>query len=624
MRNRPKFFSYITIVILLFTISFSSAQNARVLDSLIEQYELGKVEGNNLPILKQIAEKLQNPERKMKYAELLIQEAATDTNDLFLISGYLQKGHAFQLKGDYADALEAYFKSRDFSVNYGDDLGVAAATISIANTYAMIGNFNTANDYYNNGIESLRKIGDSIRIATALQNAGDFAFKAGFYDEALEYLEESKEIFSRKNFQIGLAYSIGTIGMVYADQNKEELARENMNQAIAMLEEQKQYYPISEFLISFSNIYKKQDEIDLAISYATRSLNLAREYNLKDQISEANLKLSELYRQKGDYKLAHDYYRDHIKFRDSITNVGAVQEMARIRTDNEIARKQAEIDLMEQQRRTQKFIGIATAVALLSIIIIAIGLYRRNKYINKTKKIIENERNRSDKLLLNILPEETARELKFAGRVKSKKFEMVSVLFADIVGFTKISETFSPEDLVKKVDNYFSKFDQLMEKYSLEKIKTMGDCYMCAGGLPFPSKEHAVNIVLVAFEMMDYMNEMRMKNKELYNFHLRIGINSGPVVAGVVGSKKFSYDIWGDTVNIASRMESSSEMDKINVSANTYELIKDDFICEYRGEIEVKNKGSMRMYYVKDVKNKALRDDLSTKIPKDDLIKKPV
>lgn len=593
----------------------SNAQDVKLADSLIEQYELGKINGSVLPILKEITVNLNDPERKMKYADILTREATADSNYFYLISSYLQKGHAYQLKADYADALKSYFKSRDYAVRENDELGIGAATISIANTYAMSGNPKTANKYYNDGIEALRKTGDSVKIATSLQNAGDFANKAGLYPEALDYLEESKEIFSKLNFKVGIAYSIGTIGMVYANQNKEILARNNMNEAIEILEAQKQYYPIAEFLISISKIYAKQNELGPAISYAERSLNLAKEYNLKDQISEANLELSKLYRQEGNYELAYKYYTDHISFRDSITNLGAVQEMARIRTDSEIARKQAEIDLMEQQKKTQQVIGIATAVALISIIIIALGLYRRNRFINKTRQIIEKERNRSDKLLLNILPEETAYELKHVGKVKSKKFNSVSVLFADIVGFTKISEALTPEDLVKKVDNYFSKFDQLMEKYSLEKIKTMGDCYMCAGGLPFPSRDHATNIILAAFEMINYMAEMRMKDKELRNFHLRIGVNSGPVVAGVVGSKKFSYDIWGDTVNIASRMESSSEVDRINISANTYELIKADFDCEYRGEIEVKNKGTMRMFYVKQIKNPALRDQLNDSTP---------
>ena len=172
-------------------------------------------------------------------------------------------------------------------------------------------------------------------------------------------------------------------------------------------------------------------------------------------------------------------------------------------------------------------------------------------------------------------------------------------MFTDFEGFTKYAEKLTPEKLVESVDYYFSKFDEIIEKYDLEKIKTVGDAYMCAGGLPFPTKDHATKMVLAAFEIAEFV-EMSKKNTTIdqTRYSIRIGICSGPVIAGVVGLKKFSYDIWGDTVNIASRMEANSEPGKINISESTFELIKDTFHCEYRGGIEVKNKGLMKMYFV--------------------------
>ena len=172
-------------------------------------------------------------------------------------------------------------------------------------------------------------------------------------------------------------------------------------------------------------------------------------------------------------------------------------------------------------------------------------------------------------------------------------------MFSDFKGFTSYSETLSPEALVETIGFYFSKFDAIIEKYGLEKIKTIGDAYMCAGGLPFPSDNHAENMIKAAMEITEFVAKTKSDvNAKALNFDIRVGINTGPVVAGVVGAKKFAYDIWGDTVNIASRMESASEPGKINISENTYEIIKGHFDCEYRGELAAKNKGKMKMYFV--------------------------
>jgi len=332
---------------------------------------------------------------------------------------------------------------------------------------------------------------------------------------------------------------------------------------------------------------------------------MGTQYGLKEQIRDANMLLSELYEEFGDPGEALKYYKGFTLYKDSISNVGLVQEMARLRTDYEIDQKQAEVDLLEKEaeirelreKRQNAVLYITIAILLLAFVL-AIGLYRRYKYIRKTRDIIEKEKARSDELLLNILPEETAEELKNHGRVSAKKFDSVSVLFADFVGFTSYSEKMSPEDLVKTVDYYFSRFDQAAENHGLEKIKTMGDCYMCAGGLPFPSEDHAIRMARFAREIVSIVSEDGFS--EVTGFEIRVGIHTGPVVAGVVGTKKFAYDIWGDTVNIAARMESTSQPGKINVSESTYQLIKGAFECEFRGMIEVKNKGMLKMYFLKD------------------------
>ena len=220
------------------------------------------------------------------------------------------------------------------------------------------------------------------------------------------------------------------------------------------------------------------------------------------------------------------------------------------------------------------------------------------------------EKKKTDELLLNILPVETADELKATGSAKAKNYESVSVMFADFKDFTKISETMHPEELVSELNYCFSAFDVIIHKYNIEKIKTIGDAYMCVAGLPVKNNTHFYDIVNASLEIRDFMLEHK-KQREARGetpFEIRIGINTGSVVAGIVGLNKFAYDIWGHTVNIASRMESSSEPGKINISGSTYALIKNEFNCTLRGKIKPKGLDEIEMYFVDGVKVNYMSD----------------
>jgi class 3 adenylate cyclase len=218
-------------------------------------------------------------------------------------------------------------------------------------------------------------------------------------------------------------------------------------------------------------------------------------------------------------------------------------------------------------------------------------------FIRKSKAEISKEKDRAENLLLNILPEEVARELKEKGKATARKYEKVSILFTDFKEFTQVASNLSPETLVGELNKFFMVFDAVCDKYKIEKIKTIGDAYMAAGGLPLPLDISVKNTVLAALEMTRFVAE-RKETPKL--FEMRAGIHTGPVVAGIVGVRKFQYDVWGDTVNIASRMESAGEPGRVNISKTTYDLIRDDpdFTFEYRGCIEAKGKGKVEMYFV--------------------------
>ena len=222
----------------------------------------------------------------------------------------------------------------------------------------------------------------------------------------------------------------------------------------------------------------------------------------------------------------------------------------------------------------------------------------------KDKRLIAEARRRADSLLLNILPDVVAEELKETGSTEPVYFDSASVMFTDFKGFTQIAEGLSPRELVVELDRCFSYFDSLMDRYNLEKLKTIGDSFMCAGGVPAANHTHAIDCVLAALEIQSFMNQMKeLKSQQgLPYWELRLGIHSGPLVAGVIGEKKFAYDDWGDTVNTASRAESSGAVGRINITGETRELIKDFFDTKYRGSISAKNKGEIEMYFVEGIK----------------------
>ncbi|MFP4025922.1 MAG: adenylate/guanylate cyclase domain-containing protein, partial [Thiohalospira sp.] len=230
--------------------------------------------------------------------------------------------------------------------------------------------------------------------------------------------------------------------------------------------------------------------------------------------------------------------------------------------------------------------------------------FKLENIINERTEEIVIQKEKADNLLERVLPKTTATELKSGKKAGPYHYNMVTVLFSDIQGFTKISEQLDSEHLIDELDKFFLQFDTVVEKYNIEKIKTIGDAYMCAGGIPEKNRTNPVEVVLAAMEMQQYMKSLKMKteegNRQIWD--LRIGVDTGPVVAGVLGRKKITYDIWGGTVNTASRMEASGQAGKINITENTYMLIKDFFICQYRGKMPVKYKGEIDMYFVEGFK----------------------
>ena len=272
----------------------------------------------------------------------------------------------------------------------------------------------------------------------------------------------------------------------------------------------------------------------------------------------------------------------------------------RLRDSMLLSKQEMDIQMAETKLQINK--GQRNLLLALATIVVILGIsfYARYRGIKRYSAIIENEKKRSDDLLLNILPGPIAEELKQEGVAQARQHKEVTVLFSDFKNFSRIAATLSPEKLVADLDYCFKEFDKIIEKYQLEKIKTIGDAYMCAGGLPVPDPEHPKRVVQAALEMQVFLENWKMEKRSAGEpiFEARLGIHTGPIIAGVVGVKKFAYDIWGDTVNVASRMESSGEAGRVNISATTYAMIKNEFSCIPRGKVPTKNFGEIDMYFV--------------------------
>jgi adenylate cyclase len=292
---------------------------------------------------------------------------------------------------------------------------------------------------------------------------------------------------------------------------------------------------------------------------------------------------------------------------DSMQFVGAMDSMELAQKDMvvqqqqaELQQKQAEIDLRNSQRNL--LMALVGLVAILggAIFFRYQTISKHNAVLSEKNSIIEAEKKRSEELLLNILPAAIADELKKNGSAVARRYENASVLFTDFQGFSAISKQLSPEKLVSDLDYAFKNFDRIIGAFGLEKIKTIGDAYMCAGGLPEDGSGHPRDVVKAGLAIQQFLADWNKEKKRVGEppFEARIGIHTGPLVAGVVGSRKFAYDIWGDTVNVASRMETTGDIGKVNISAATYSFIKDEFNCEYRGKVPAKNVGEVEMYFV--------------------------
>lgn len=482
--------------------------------------------------------------------------------------------NTYLLNEDYDNTLVNCEKALKIYRDHDQKAGVALVEGNIGDVYLSKKDFDRAEKYFVQSLNLYRQLEDSSGIERNLSNMATLYNYRGQYQTALKYVTEALNISETVGIEDGVGYNYQVMGEIYfaiaTDSTGNTTAPSGLTKAGAL--------------------QKAGDYTDSAITVLAALGDL-------DALSKAYEHKSKIEQRRGDFKSAYAALREFKTLSDSVFNIEKDKKLTQTAMQYEFDKKEAAAKSEQEKKDArQRVVRNSIAAGLAGALIFLLVVYRqRNK--------IARERKRSDELLLNILPGEVAQELKEKGSSEARLIDEVTVLFTDFKGFTQLSEKLSAQQLVKEINICFSAFDNIMQQYGVEKIKTIGDSYMAAGGLPVPNKTHAVDVVKAALEIQKFMHEYKEKKMaagELF-FDIRIGVHTGHVVAGIVGVKKFQYDIWGDTVNTASRMESSGEPGKVNISETTFEKVKDVFHCVHRGKITAKGKGDIDMYFVEKV-----------------------
>jgi len=594
-----------------------------------------------------------NPDSAFYFAQILYDFAEKKGVKKEMARALNTQGVSYYIKGDYVTAMHYYQLSLEITEEISDEKRMASILNNMGLIYSRKGSYNKALDHYQRTLKIYEDIDDKSRMAGVLNNIGVICIDQGEYSKALEYFQRCLKIAEEIQDKRRKAVALNNMGIIYEDQGKFNEALESYQRSLEFAEEVDNKIGIANILNHIGVLYMNQGDFNIAMGFYQRSLKIreelsdergmantmlnigkihnkegkyvqaaslcknalqkAEEINGLVERSAACLCLYEAYKALGDDKKALEYH-ERIKMLDDSVKAEETSEKLQ---QMEFERKMLADSLVQEEEKLKVQISHEAEVrkknrvrnifilSALILLIGAIGIHRRMVIVRKAKKAVENEKALSDKLLLNILPTEIAEELKRKGRAEARKFEMVTILFTDFKEFTQISEKLSAEELVGEINTCFKRFDTICTKYGIEKIKTIGDSYMAAGGLPVPTDDSVKRTVLAGLEMAEFMINRKQEReaKGDISFEMRVGIHTGPVVAGIVGVTKFQYDIWGDTVNTASRIENSGEVGMVNISRSTYELIKEDPIFKFhsRGKVKVKGKGDIEMWFVEKV-----------------------
>ncbi len=515
---------------------------------------------------------------------------------------------------DYPRALENYQLAEALADRSNDRALKAASVGNMAAVYHNLKLYPEALERYRTALVLNRTLGNDRSAALNLGNIGMVHFDQGGLDSALTCFTEALVLNRKVNNRTAIGQALTNMGRVHTRLRSFSEATSAFAEALTIFTQLGDRYRIGWVRVEQGRLLNALGDHPGAARACEEALRIADEVHKLKERYEACTCLAEAYKGSGASLLAMKYMEQATLARDSLERSEGRQEVGRLTLKHALEQQHLK-DSLEQVATTrvatlQHEAEIASQKAQkrlfllggIGVLLLAAGLWNRLRFMRRSRASLALEKDRSEELLLNILPRDVADELKAKGRSEARHIEQVTVLFTDFKGFTEASERLSASALVAEVDACFQAFDGIMERFGVEKIKTIGDAYMAAGGLRQATGGSATDVVRAGLAMQTFLIQRKLHHDQRGTtcFDMRVGIHTGPVVAGIVGVKKFQYDIWGDTVNTASRMESSGEVGHVNISESTHALVKDEpeFTFTTRGKVLAKGKGELHMFFV--------------------------
>lgn len=482
---------------------------------------------------------------------------------------YNNMGIVYFRLSKFSEATEYYFKSLKIKERNEDKSGTISTLTNIGSVYQKQANFSEAISFYRKAIKVAQAAKSHNMVAANYQNIGEVYIEQRKYRQAKAVLKKAVKVFEQTKDFVSMVSAYINLGVVYKSAKNYVAAANMYNGALAIAHKQNLQIDKALCLMNLGELHMEQKEYTVAEEYMKKALLAIKNKVVNETLSKTYDHLAELSYRNANYRIAYRYLRRYLN---------TYQSNFRALRSNQISEMHMQYEVEKREKEAEIF-------------------RLKNVELKGALQKLDAEKKQSEKLLRNILPADVAEDLKTKGSSPVKLFKDATVMFIDFKNFTLHAQLMKPEELVEKLSFYFTGFEEIIAKYKIEKIKTIGDAFMCVCGVPKSVSNHAVKMVQAAKEIVAFVAQNFSTNLA-DRFEIRVGIHSGPVIGGIIGTQKLAYDIWGDTVNTAARMEQNSEPGKINISEATKRLLKNKFDTAYRGKISAKNKGEIDMFFV--------------------------